>query len=258
MKESSRVKYILDNKGFFAHCALIMLGLASVFRVIGCWGIWKDRVECIMLLVLPVCCCVLMALCVLLLGKKGFFLSIIPVLLGVVFFVYKALSFDNWVQTVLCILLYLVIAVVYIATVFGWIHTKWLLPPLFGLPFLYHIIMVDIPALSNTAAPVTLADGMKEMSILGILLAMFCVSMALKKRERERTFFKKKKEEPAPEPAAEPEPAPAPAPAPEVRPVQEKPAEPPVFSDEPYTPVLTLNPEPWNPEQARAEEDRDA
>ena len=251
MKESSRVKYVLDNKGFFAHCALIMLALASVFRIIGCWGMWKDRVECIMMLVLPVCCCVLMALCVLLLGKKGFFLSIIPVLLGVVFFAYKALYFDNWVQTVLCILLYLVIAVVYTATVFGWIHTKWLLPPLFGLPFLYHLIMVDIPALGNTAVPVTLADGMKEMSILGIMLAMFCVSMALKKIERERGFFKKKKE-PAPEPASEPAPAPAPAPAPE------KPAEPPVFSDEPYTPVLTLNPEPWNPEQASANEDGNA
>ena len=253
MKESSRVKYYLDNMGFFAHCALIMLALASVFRIIGCWGMWKDRVECIMLLVLPVFCCVLMALCILLLGKKGFFLSIIPVLLGVVFFVYKALYFDNWVQTVLCILLYLVIAVIYTATVFGWIHTKWLLPPLFGLPFLYHIIMVDIPALSNTAVPVSLADGMKEMSILGMMAALFCVSMALKKRDR-KPFLKKEESAPAEETAPEP----APAPAPEVQPVSEKPAEPPVFSDEPYTPTLTLNPEPWNPEQANTEENRNA
>jgi len=248
MKESSRVKYYLENRGFFAHCALIMLALASVFRVIGCWGIWRDRVECIMLLVLPVCCCVLMALCILLLGRKGFFLSFIPVLLGVVFFVYKSLYFDNWVQTVLFILLYLVIAVVYTATVCGWIHTKWLLPPLFGLPFLYHIIMVDIPALSNTTVPVTLADGMKEMSILGMLLALFCVSMGLKKRDGSRP---RKREEPAP--AEVPAPAPAPAPAPEEPAAPEKPQTP-VFSDEPYTPVLTLNPEPWNAESENTEE----
>ena len=61
MKDSARVKYYLDNKGFFAHCALIMLALASVFRIIGCWGMWNDRVEGIMMLVLPVFCCVLMA-----------------------------------------------------------------------------------------------------------------------------------------------------------------------------------------------------
>ncbi len=255
MKDSARVKYYLDNKGFFAHCALIMLALASVYRIIGCWGMWNDRVEGIMMLVLPVFCCVLMALCVILLGRKGFFMSVIPVLLGVVFFVYSALSsYSTWVPIVLSVLLCLVTAVVYTATVFGWIRTKWLLPPLFALPFFYHVIMVDIPALSNPSVPITLADGMKEMSFLGIMLALFCVSMALKKRERASG----KSEEPAPAPAPEKEPTPAPAPAPEAPAEPEKPAEAPVFSDEPYTPVLTLNPEPWQPEQTDTEEGRDA
>ena len=86
------------------------------------------------------------------------------------------------------------------------------------------------------------------MSFLGIVLALFCVSMALKKRERALG----KNEEPAPAPAPEKEPTPAPAPeAPEA---PAKPDETPVFSDEPYTPVLTLNPEPWQPEQKNTEE----
>ena len=175
-----------------------------------------------------------------------------PMLLGVVFFVYRSLGFESWMHTILCILLYMVVAVVYTATVFGWIRTKWLLPPLFALPFLYHVIMVDIPALSNSSVPITLADGMKEMSFLGIMLALFCVSMALKKRERARG----KNEEPAPAPAPEKEPTPAPAPeAPEA---PAKPDETPVFSDEPYTPVLTLNPEPWQPEQKDTQEGQNA
>ena len=206
-----------------------------------------------MMLVLPVFCCVLMALCIILLGRKGFFLSVIPVLLGVVFFVYSALSsYDTWVPIVLSVLLCLVTAVVYTATVFGWIRTKWLLPPLFALPFLYHVIMVDIPALSNSSVPISLADGMKEMSFLGIMLALFCVSMALKKALKKRERALGKNEEPAPAPAPEKEPTPAPAPeAPEA---PAKPDETPVFSDEPYTPVLTLNPEPWQPEQKNTEE----
>ena len=36
---------------------------------------------------------------------------------------------------------YLLGAVLYTGTVFGIIRTKWLLVPLFGLPFLYHIFV---------------------------------------------------------------------------------------------------------------------
>ena len=252
MKESSRVKYYLENRGFFAHCALIMLALASVFRVIGCWGIWRDRVECIMLLVLPVCCCVLMALCILLLGRKGFFLSFIPVLLGVVFFVFKSLSFESWMHTVLCVILYVVVAVIYTATVIGWIHTKWLLPVLFGLPFIYHVAVEDIPALIKTPESVTFAAGMQEMSVLCIMAALFCIGMGLKKRPPKQ----KKPRKEAAEPAAKPEPAQpaasaAPAETAETPVIQaaavSEPEANPILSDSPYTPVLTLDPDPIEP-----------
>lgn len=257
MKENARVRFYLDKTGFFAESAMIFLALAVIFRVIGCWILWTDRVEFIMLLLLPACCCVLMILCILLFGKKGFFLSFIPVLLGVVFFVYKSLSFTSWLHTVLCILLYLVVAVIYTATVFGWIHTKWLLPPLFGLPFLYHVFVEDIPALTNTAQPVTFTAGMEEMSVLGIMAALFCVGMGLKKRPAKH---RKREEQPA-QPAAEPvqrvpSPAPAPAaPVPEAASIQSaavaaEPEANAILSDASYTPVLTLDPEPWEPEPA--------
>ena len=181
---------------------MILLILAAVFRVIGCWGYWNDYVNFLML-ALPVCCCLLLALCILLFGKKGFFLSVIPVLLGVVFFVFKSLSFNSWLHTVLCILLYILVAVIYTATVFGWIGTKWLLPPLFALPFVYHIVIEDLPALNNTAAPVTFAAGMQEMSILCIMAALFCVGMGLKKRPVEPTSVEAEVVEPPAEPVIE-------------------------------------------------------
>ncbi len=259
MNDNAKVRFYIDKTGFFAESAMILFLLSAIFRFIGCWGLWNDRVNFIMVFLLPLCCCVLMTLAILLFGKKGFFLSFIPVLLGVVFFVYQALSYDSWVHTVLCILLYLVIALVYTATVFGWIRTKWLLPPLFGLPFLYHIIMEDIPALSNTAEPVTFAAGMQEMSVLCIMAAMFCVSMGLVKKYKTPAAAAVPAAEPAPvqpasvQPAAPVQPAPAAAPA--------QPAETPATEDDsiltaPYTPMLTLDPDFTVPED-RAEENAD-
>lgn len=179
---NTKVRYSIDKSGFFAEGAVILLVLSAVFRVIGCWGLWSDRVFALMQILLPIGCCALLVLCILLFGRKGFFLSCIPVLLGVVFFIFKALGFSSWLHTVLCILLYMLVAVLYTATVFGWIRTKWLLPPLFALPFLYHIFVEDLPALSDTARPVSFAAGMQEMSVLCIMAAMFCIGMGLKKR----------------------------------------------------------------------------
>lgn len=265
-----KVRFTIDKSGFFAESAMILLVLSAIFRIIGCWGLWADRVSALMIILLPVCCCLLLVLCILLFGKKGFFLSFIPVLLGVVFFVFKSLYFDNWLHTVLCILLYMVVAVLYTGTVFGWIHTKWFLPPLFGLPFLYHVIVEDLPALSNTAEPVTFAAGMQEMSVLCIMAAMFCIGMGLKKHIKEPKVIEPEVVEPEPveiEPAAapvQPEPVPAPQAESAAAPAEEPavPAEPapapaePVFDpdEEPYHATLTLDPEPWEPEGADAPE----
>ena len=115
-------------------------------------------------------------------GKRGFFLSAIPVLMGVAFFIIKSFGFGNWVHTALCILLYLAVAVIYSGTVLGFIRTKWLLPPLFGLPFLYHIFVEDLAKLRDAANPMTLSQGLQELSVLCVMVSLFCVGMGLKKR----------------------------------------------------------------------------
>ena len=262
MNESGRVRFYLDKTGFFAESAVILLAMAIIFRIIGCIGMWGNRVDAIMLVLLPVLCALLLILCVLLLGKKGFFLSFIPVLLGVVFFVFKSLSFESWMHTVLCVILYVVVAVLYTATVIGWIHTKWLLPPLFGLPFLYPVAVEDIPALVKTPESVSFAAGMQEMSVLCIMAALFCIGMGLKKRPPKQKKSRREAAETAeaaPVQAAPVPPAPAApaaaAPTVQSAAVESAPAENPILLDSPYTPVLTLDPDPIEPDSGEGKAD---
>ena len=262
MNESGRVRFYLDKTGFFAESAVILLAMAIIFRLIGCIGMWSNRVDAIMLVLLPVLCCLLLILCIVLLGKKGFFLSFIPVLLGVVFFVFKSLSFESWMHTVLCVILYVVVAVIYTATVIGWIHTKWLLPVLFGLPFIYHVAVEDIPALIKTPESVTFAAGMQEMSVLCIMAALFCIGMGLKKRPPKQKKSRKEAAEPAAEPVpAQPAASAVPAQTSETPVIQTAAAEAepevnPILSDSPYTPVLTLDPDPIEPEDSENKADK--
>ena len=128
-------------------------------------------------------CNILFILCLVLLGKKALWLTSVPVILGVVFFIIKSFTFDSWLHTILCILLYLLVAVLYTGTVFGIIRTKWLLVPLFGLPFLYHIFVEDLAALRDTANPVTLSAGLQEISVLSVMLALFFTAIAMKKKK---------------------------------------------------------------------------
>ena len=178
---NQKIKYTIDKKSFFGHSAILLMAMSAIFRFIGCWGYWNDMLQFVMHVIIPVASCVLLILCVSFLGKKGFFLSCVPVIMGVVFFVYKSFGFESRIHMVLCILLYLAVAVIYTGTVVGSIPTKWLLPPLFGLPFIYHVVVEDIPALNNAAVPVSFADGMQEMSVLCIMAALFCLGMGLKK-----------------------------------------------------------------------------
>ena len=270
MNNNEKTRFYLDKTGFFAESAMIFLVLAAVFRFFGCWGMWENKGEYVMLTLLPIFCCLLMTLCIILFGRRCFFLSVIPVMLGVVFFVWKALYYPSWVNTVICVLFDLAVAVIYTGTVFGWIPTKWLLVPMFALPFLYRVSVIDIPALSNKAEPVLFSDGMQELSILGILAGMFCVAMALRRRFAAAPVEKKEKETAV---AAQPESAPAapaaqtvpaaPAAA-EPAPAEKEPASQPtvigttpemsaILSDEPYTPVLTLDPKPLETGSADAE-----
>lgn len=183
--KKEKTKFYVEPEGFPAQCAVILMALAIVFRLIGCWGLWSDRYYAITQIALPVASGLLFIVLVLLLGKHALWTTSLPVLMGVAFFILKSFGFESKLHTVLCILLYILVAVLYVCTVFALIRTKWLLVPLFALPFLYHIFVEDLAALRDTAHPVTFAAGMQEVSVLCIMLALLFLSLGIRKKKPE-------------------------------------------------------------------------
>lgn len=176
-----RAKFYVEKNSALVHAAVIFMALSAVFRLVGCWGMWGDQFFAASQIGLPLVCNLLFILFILLIGGRAFWTTSLPVILGVVFFIIKSFTFDSWLHTVLCILLYMLVAVLYSATAFGIIRTKWLLVPLFGLPFVYHIAVEDAAALR--AGTVTFAAGMQEVSVLCIMLALLFTALAMKKRK---------------------------------------------------------------------------
>lgn len=197
-----RARFYLERSSVWAQLCIIFMLLSAIFRLFGVWGLWEYDFFRTTQILLPLCCNLLFALCVFVFGNRGFFVSIIPVLLGVAFFIIKSFGFASWIHMVLCIILYLAVAVIYTGTVLGFIRTKWLLPPLFGLPFLYHIFIEDLARLRDTVNPMTASEGLQELSVLCVMAALFCVGMGLKKRpgdSGEAVDSKNKAEAEAPE-----------------------------------------------------------
>ena len=179
--KTEKVRFYIERNSFGVQAMIILMALSIAFRLIGCWGLWSDRSFAAAQIVLPIGSALLLMVLVWLLGRRALWLSFIPVILGAVFFIIKSLDFESTVHTVLCILLYSAVIALYTGTVFGVIRTKWILVLLFGLPFLYHIFIEDLPALRNTANPVSFSGGMQEMSVLCIMLGLFCLSLSMKK-----------------------------------------------------------------------------
>lgn len=181
--KKEKVKFYVEPKGFLAQSSVILMALAIVFRIIGCWGLWDNEFYAVTQIALPIAAGLLFILLVMLLGKHALWATSLPVLMGVAFFILKSLGFESMLHTVLCILLYVLVAVLYVGTVFALIRTKWLLIPLFALPFLYHVFVEDLAALRDTANPVTLAAGLQEISVLCIMLSLLFISFAMKKKK---------------------------------------------------------------------------
>ena len=104
------------------------------------------------------------------------------VLFGVVFFIIKAFTFASKLHTVLCVMLYLLVLGLYSATVFGWLPTKKLLYPLFGLPLLYHIFVEDMQLYVFARPPVPYFEWLPEVSVLLIMAGLLCISVGLEQK----------------------------------------------------------------------------
>jgi len=176
-----RAKFYVEKESRWVQAAVILMIMSAVFRLIGCVGMFGDAYFAVTQIALPLACNLLFILIVLTMGRRFFFMTTLPVLLGVVFFILKAFTFESWLHTLLCVMLYVLVAVLYTSTAFGFIRTKWLLVPLFALPFLYHVFIEDAAAIRNNQ--MSFAAGMQEMSVLCVMLSLLCIAFAMKKKK---------------------------------------------------------------------------
>lgn len=182
--ENEKIRYSVSRKNFFVKLAVIFMILSALCRFLGYWGFWSNQTAGFVTfqIVLPILCNLLFIVLVLYVGRRFFSLTFIPVILGVMFFIIKAFGFDSILHTILCICLYLAVAFIYTATVFGVIRTKWLLAPLFGLPLIVHIYL-DRDMIAPKGQTVALAELLPEISVLCIMAALLCICVAMKRRD---------------------------------------------------------------------------
>ena len=183
--ENEKIRYSVSRKNIFVKLSVVFMLLSALTRFFGYWGFWSNQTTqfSIFQIALPILCNILFAAIVLYAGRRFFSMTFIPVLLGVMFFIIKAFGFDSILHTVLCICLYLAVAFIYTATVFGVIRTKWLLAPLFGIPLLVHIFVLDKDMFAPAEKAVSLNEWMPEISVLCIMMALLLICFAMKRRD---------------------------------------------------------------------------
>ena len=138
------------------------------------------------LVLLPVLSAIGMIAMVLVFGRNALWLSIFPVCIGVLGFVFKLLldpRENGPLHHSSAIALYLGIVVLWALTVLYVIRTKWVLTVLFLLPFLKHVFVNDLPVLLGRAAPVSAATWLKECCMLSFMLALSFFAVSFEKKE---------------------------------------------------------------------------
>lgn len=174
--------FIIDRKHPAAWLSVLFMLAAAVVRVVYFTGRETSAVAFWLHYVNVVVSCLFFCLVVLLWGDRRPELTVVSVFLGVVFFMVKAFTFETVIHTVLCLILYTAVLLLYSLVIFGVIRNQYFLYPLFGLPFLYHVFVEDSQYyyLANPMPPFT--EWLPEISVLCIMAALFCVSVALRRR----------------------------------------------------------------------------
>ena len=174
-----RIEITISRRHPFAVTACVLMAAAALIRMAYYIPAEKTLWEFCVHLFLPVIAAVHFIIGVLWEGDRFRIPCILSVLEGVVFFVLKAFGFSP-VHQILCTVLYGTVMILYTVTVMGYLPTKKLLYPLFGLPFLYHIVVEDTQYYFFADPPVPVWEWLPEISVLCIMAALFCQSAAMK------------------------------------------------------------------------------
>ena len=133
---------------------------------------------------LPAASCILVVIFIAFCGER-IKLTVIPVVMGVVFFMIKAFDFKTVTQKTFCITLYAAIAVIYSLVLYGVIRTKRVLYFLFGLPFLAHVFIEDMVNYVFASPRPPFIQWLPELSVLLIMAGLFFLSFALERKGKE-------------------------------------------------------------------------
>ncbi len=174
--------YIIKRNNLFSILSVVCMALCGILR--STYYIIKsfNAFELVVYLLLPILSAVIFISVVLFFGEKCPEATIISVFLGVLFFIIKAFSFESKLHTVLCLILYIGVLLLYSLTVLGVIPTKRLLYPLFGLPLIYHIFVEDMQLYILAKPPVPFLEWLPEISVLLIMSGLFFISLAFEKK----------------------------------------------------------------------------
>ena len=182
-KEKTPRGFYVQKGSFMAHAAVTVLVISIAARLLGTMNLWGEMPLWLIEVALPIGCAVLFILFILLLGRVALWTTILPVLGGATFFVLS--NFDQvpgW-PLFICIALAFLSAFVYTATLSGLIRTKWLIALVFAGILAYMVIYRAIPVFGDMQNPVSFADGMKLLSSIGFVFAMFCATLAMRRRK---------------------------------------------------------------------------
>lgn len=197
---------MVDRNSGSGRNAVIFFALALAFRGLGLiqhvGEIAGNGYRMFAEFILPLLFCALMVLSIVVLGKKHFWVSILPVVIGELFLILRIVSEDNilgkvmpeW-GIVIRVFLYLLVFALYSGAVLRNSKMKWALIPLLILGLGFHLVAEDYPALFGGETALSFSSVMMEFSILFIALGMIFLAFAFtsgESREAEKTRETKK------------------------------------------------------------------
>ena len=173
--------YSIDPRSNSARVSVLFILLSALIRVIYFSAKTPTLPVFLIHVLLVLAAAVLFVTFLVTLGRSKPAIMLLPVAMGVAFFIIKALDFESTLHTVLCITLYSAVLVIFGLTLLGVIRQKLLLYPLFGLPLLYHIIE-DVYEFFFLPDSPPAFEWLPEVSVLCIMTSLFSLSIALQKR----------------------------------------------------------------------------
>lgn len=174
--------FYVEKGSFFAHAAVTLLVLSIAARLLGTMKLWGNMPQMIIQILLPTGSALLFILFIILFGRVALWTTILPVLGGAAFFTLSIFDKGPGWPLFICIALAFLTAFLYTATLSGMIRTKWLLALVLLLIFAYQVYLA-IPLFRETDQTLSFADGMAQISSLGLVFAIFCASLALRRKK---------------------------------------------------------------------------